>query len=144
MNILLTARTKRWRCPVAAALITAIALTAVPLKPVHAALVGTDQIVAEIDGTPRARVNAFLSRADVRAALEARGIAPQEAEQRVAALSDAEVANIAGRIDSLPAGQGAGPIIGAIVLVFLVLLLTDLLGLTSVYGFTKKGSLSPN
>jgi hypothetical protein len=37
-----------------------------------------------------------------------------------------------------------GPIVGAFVLVFVVLLITDLLGLTDVFGFTRKGSLSPN
>jgi hypothetical protein len=44
------------------------------------------------------------------------------------------VAQLAGRIDSLPAG---GDVIGAVVFVFLVLLITDLLGLTKVFPFTK-------
>jgi hypothetical protein len=62
----------------------------------------------------------------------------------VASLSDEEVERVTGHLDSLPAGQGAfGAIVGAAVLVFLVLLITDLLGLTHVFGFTKKGSLNP-
>ena len=57
----------------------------------------------------------------------------------VAPLSDEEAAQLARQIDNLPAGAdaGIGPIVGAIVLVFLVLLITDLLGLTKVFPFTR-------
>jgi hypothetical protein len=134
----------KWRRPIAAALVVSMAAVSMPLAPARAALVGTDQVIAQAEGSPRARVSAFLARADVRAALEAHNVSPREAEARVAALSDAEVGAIAGKIDSLPAGQDAGAIVGAVVLIFLILLLTDLLGLTDVFGFTRKGSLSPN
>lgn len=134
----------QWRRPVAAALVAVMAAVSMPVAPASAAMIGTDQVIAHVEGSPHARVAAFLAREDVRDQLQAHGIAPREAEMRVAALSDAEAAEIAGRIDALPAGQGAGPIIGAVLLVFFVLLLTDLLGLTSVFGFTKKGALNPN
>ena len=88
---------------------------------------------------------AFLGREDVRAQLKALGVSPDEAEARVAALSDAEIKRIAGHIDSLPAGQGAvGAIVGAAVLIFVLLVITDLVGLTHVFGFTRKGALNPN
>ncbi|MEQ9198641.1 MAG: PA2779 family protein, partial [Rhodospirillales bacterium] len=75
---------------------------------------------------------------------EALGVNPDEANLRVAALSDAEVARLAGEIKSAPAGQSAvGAVIGAAVLIFVVLLITDLLGFTSVFGFTNKGSANP-
>ncbi len=62
----------------------------------------------------------------------------------VAALSDAEVAKLASDIKTSPAGQGAiGAIVGAALLIFIVLLITDLLGFTSVFGFTNKGSANP-
>jgi hypothetical protein len=135
----------KWQKPVAAALIVVMAAVSVPMTPASAAMVGTDQVIEQIEGTPRARVAAFLAREDVRAQLEVRNISPHEAEMRVASLSDAEVGAIADQIDTLPAGQGSvGPIIGAILLVFFVLVLTDLLGLTHVFGFTKKGALNPN
>jgi hypothetical protein len=48
------------------------------------------------------------------------------------------VAEITTRIDELPAGQSAiGIIVGAVVLIFIVLLITDLLCLTSVFNFTR-------
>jgi hypothetical protein len=81
----------------------------------------------------------MLDRADVRAKLEELGVESADVKARVAALTDAEAAQLARSIDNLPAGAdgGVGAIVGALVLVFLVLLITDLLGLTKVFPFTK-------
>ena len=95
----------------------------------HAALVATD---AALD---HQRLGRFLERADVQRELRARGVDPVEARERAAALTDAEAAQIVSNIDELPAG-GVG-IIGAILIVFLVLLITDILGYTKVFPFTK-------
>ena len=97
--------------------------------PAHAALVTTD---AALD---HQRIAALLERADVQQRLRAYGVDPAEAQARVAALTDAEAAQLVSNIDELPAG-GIG-IVGAIVLVFLVLLVTDILGYTKVFPFTK-------
>jgi len=53
----------------------------------------------------------------------------------VAALSDDEVGKLAANIDALPAG--GADIIGAILLVFIVLLITDILGFTKIFPFTR-------
>lgn len=102
---------------------------AVPL-PAYAGMVGTEDLLQ------RERIHAFFDRADVQAQLLARGVSPQDAQARVAALTDAEAAELAARIDELPAG-GIG-IIGAILVVFLVLLLTDILGYTKIFPFTRS------
>ena len=123
------------------ALVVAMAMLAIslPLGKAQAALVSTEQLLAAGAGaTERARVLAFLARADVREQIVALGVDPNEAAARVQALSDAQVQEIAGQLDQLPAGQSAvGIIVGAILLVFLILLLTDLLGLTNVYPFVN-------
>ena len=123
------------------ALVVAVAMLVVsmPLPRVQAALVSTEQMLAAGDGAAeRARVLAFLGRADVREQIVALGVDPNEAAARVQALSDAQVREIAGQLDQLPAGQSAiGIIVGAILLVFLILLLTDLLGLTNVFPFVN-------
>lgn len=135
-----------YRKPIAAVLVAAMTAASVPIVPVHAAMVGTDQVIEQTqNAAARDRVASFMKREDVRDQLRLLGIAPQEAEARVAALSDEEIDKIAGRIDELPSGEGAlGVIVGAAVLIFIVLLITDLIGLTSVFGFTKKGSLNPS
>ena len=103
---------------------------AMPL-PAQAAMVATDQAL----GTPeRAHLSQFLARADVQARLGQYGVNASDVQARIAAMSDEEVAQLAGKIDALPAG---GDILGAIVLVFLVLLLTDILGFTKIFPFTK-------
>jgi hypothetical protein len=72
----------------------------------------------------------------VRQQMVALGVDPAEAMGRVASLSDAEVQQIAGHLDRLPAGGDAVvAVIGAAVLIFLVLLVTDLLGLTHIFPF---------
>jgi uncharacterized protein DUF6627 len=110
-----------------------------PIDAARAALVTTEQALepaAALDA--RARVDAFLARDDVRRQMAALGVDPLEAASRVASLSDAEVRKIAGQLDRLPAGQSAvAAVIGAVVLIFLVLLVTDLLGLTSVFPFVR-------
>ncbi|MEQ8321362.1 MAG: PA2779 family protein [Rhodospirillales bacterium] len=131
---------------IAAAMIMAFGVTILPIVPVSAALIDNDRVaeIQTVEGE-RAFVNEFMNRVDVRKQFEAFGVNSDEAELRVAALSDAEVAQLAEQIKTSPAGQGAiGGIIGAVVLIFIVLLITDLLGFTSVFGFTNKGSANPS
>jgi hypothetical protein len=86
----------------------------------------------------RARVRSFLTREDVASQMQRLGVAPAEAAARVDAMSDDEVRSLSQRLDTLPAGGDAfGTIITAAVLVFLVLLVTDILGYTKVFSFTK-------
>jgi len=118
----------------ALSLIVSIAGSALPL-PAQAGVVGTEALAAASAApADRERLAALLARADLRAQLEAKGVRPADVQARIDALSDEEVAQLAGRIDSLPAG---GDVVGALLFVFLVLLVTDLLGLTKVFPFTK-------
>jgi hypothetical protein len=108
-----------------------IAVTTLTAAPVHAAM-----LAADAAGSPaRGRIAAALEREDVRAQLAARGIGLEQARARVAALTDAEAAELAARIDEAPAG--GVDILGVALVVFLVLLLTDILGYTKVFPFTR-------
>jgi hypothetical protein len=67
------------------------------------------------------------------------GVIPEEAQKRVSCLSDEEVLKVARKIEKLPAGgDGMGAIVGAAVFIFVVLLITDLLGLTHVFSFVNR------
>ncbi len=101
------------------------------LLPAEATAAGTT-LPAE---AARARVGEFLARDDVRQALMGQGVDAEAAQARVAALSDTEVAELAGRIDSAPAG---GEVLGLLFTVFVILLVTDILGLTKVFPFTRS------
>lgn len=104
----------------------------------QAGMVSTPAYVEQTAGgdTQRQQVDSFLQRGDVQERLTAMGIDPEDAKARVANLSDQEVDRIAQHLDQLPAGGSS--VIGAILLIFLVLLLTDILGFTDVFPFVKK------
>lgn len=109
---------------IAAFLIVSTLSTSLPL---HAGMIATP--------ADRERIAAALERADVREQLAVFGVDLAEAQARVAALSDAEAAELAARIEALPAG--GADVLGVILVVFLVLLLTDILGYTKVFPFTR-------
>jgi hypothetical protein len=119
----------------ASLLIVSMTLAGFPLT-AQAALVSTDEVIAaEVLTSQRERVSTFLARDDVSQALQAQGVSPQSAKDRVQAMSDAEVAQLAGRIDQAPAG---GEVLGLLFAVFIILLVTDILGLTKVFPFTRS------
>lgn len=108
------------------------------LQTVQAAMISTAQVAESVVSAQgeqdRAKIVSMLSRDDVQSELVARGIDPTEAKSRVAALTDDEAAKLATQLDKAPAGG----IIGAILLVFFVLLITDILGFTKIFPFTRS------
>lgn len=55
-------------------------------------------------------------------------------EQRVAAMTNAEVAQLTTELDELPAGRG---LLGAAVLIFVVFVITDAIGATDIFTFVR-------
>ncbi|TAK72972.1 MAG: hypothetical protein EPO19_00110 [Betaproteobacteria bacterium] len=107
-----------------------------PIPAAHAELVPTYRLTAANQSeSARQKLERYLRREDMRAGLERNGVDPAAAKARVDALADEDVAAIAGKIDSLPAG---GEIIGALVFIFVLLLVTDILGFTKIYSFTRS------
>jgi hypothetical protein len=108
-----------------------------PIPSVFAAMVGTEDVLGNQDvQLAREKIRVFLERKEVQDILTSQGIDPLEAKARVQSLSDAEVKQVAAKIDQLPAGGG---ILGALILIavvfFLVLLILDLLGYIDVFSF---------
>ena len=118
------------------AVILSMLAMGLPLQSAFAGMVETDQAVSrELAGQDRAMINAFIDREDVLAQLQKQGVTAGEAKARVNALTDDEAHKIAGKLDQLPAG---GEVLGVLLTVFIVLLITDILGLTKVFPFTKQ------
>jgi len=99
--------------------------------PVHAGMLPTDASNPE-----RSHVLNILDREDVLVQLKAHGVSPADVKARVAAMTDDEVAQLAGQLDSLPAGSS--DVLGFILVVFIILLITDILGFTHIFPFTKS------
>jgi hypothetical protein len=124
---------------VAVAMVMLMAMTSMPIGIAKAEMVTTDKVIQQYNSTEdRTRAMDFMLREDVQQQLTTLGVDPEEAARRVASLSDEEIQQIAGRLEELPAGEGVGAIVGVILIIFLVLLVTDLLGLTDIYPFVKK------
>jgi hypothetical protein len=83
----------------------------------------------------RERLLSTLDRQEVITALVRLGVDLQQARDRVVALTDAEAQRLAAQVDRLPAGSSE--IITTVMFVFVLLLITDILGLTKVFPFTR-------
>lgn len=123
---------------IASMLIVSSSLMAVPLH-ASAQVVPTEALVqpqaAGDIADSRARVNAFFARDDVRRAMVKEGVDGSAAQARVDAMSDDEIRALDGRIAQAPAG---GEVLGIIFTVFVILLVTDILGFTKVFPFTRS------
>jgi len=121
-------------------LVISMCALGLPMPNAQAELVTTDQVdTSHYSGiSARERMNTLFDRADVRAALENHGVSVEEARSRVSALSDDEVEILAARFDSLPAaGNGFEALLWVGFLSFVILLVTDILGFTKVFSFTR-------
>jgi hypothetical protein len=128
------------RKSVAVVVIISLTTLSIIVAPVQAAMVNTAEVLKQNQyNIARERLHVFIDRSEVRKHLEAWGVNPEEAKARVNSLTDHEIEKIAASIDRLPAGgDGLGAIVGAALIVFLVLLVTDILGYTDVFPFVKK------
>jgi hypothetical protein len=111
----------------------------VPYQPVLAAMISTeDMINSQRTLEVREYINSVLTREEIQNALINQGIDPLEAQTRINSLTDMEAIQLANRIDQVPAGGSAfGTIVGAAVIVFIVLVITDILGYTDIFTFIK-------
>ncbi|KQV59957.1 hypothetical protein ASC95_00295 [Pelomonas sp. Root1217] len=104
------------------------------------ALISTEQAAAATQAVAyseaHARLRAVLDRADLAAMLQARGVSADEMRARVDALTDAEAQQMLTQIDQAPAGSS--DVVGVLFTIFIVLLVTDILGLTKVFPFTRS------
>lgn len=92
--------------------------------PAHAGMISSDKAIAQ-PPSDRERVERLLARPEVQKELEKHGLAPADAAARVQAMSDAEVAQLAGRLDSLPAGAAITN--DELLLIIIIILLVALL-----------------
>lgn len=125
--------------PASIFLVILMLMLSVPYQSALAALIGTEDLMGSQEATEaRAYITSVLAREDIQKALIARGIDPIEAQARVGTLTDQEAIQFANTMEQLPAGGLIGYLVGLAVLVFLVLLVTDILGFTDVFPFVKK------
>ncbi len=117
-------------------LATTMLIGTLPVAHAGIGMVGTDAVIAqegfELD---RDQLLSMLDSDAVAEALTRRGVSLDEARARISAMSPQEIQVLNERMDSMPAGGNA---LGILFSIFIILLVTDLLGLTNVFPFTRN------
>lgn len=104
--------------------------------PAQAALVGTDTVLNEARAdADRTELIQMLQGDEVRDRLEAMGVDPANAEERVQRMTDAELAQLQQHMDEAPAG---GDALGVALTVFIVFVITDVIGATDIFPFIRS------
>ncbi|MFA6136629.1 MAG: PA2779 family protein [Sulfurimonas sp.] len=104
-----------------------------------AQIASTEAILGQSAVSSKEKLVQIISREDVAKRFQELGVDSKIVEARVASMTDEEASKVAHQIDTLPAGADAGmSIVGAVIFIFLVLLITDILGVTKVFNFTKS------
>jgi hypothetical protein len=99
--------------------------------PATAGIVGTERMVAEQTRSHMLdRIDGILAGEAVSSQLLARGVAPEMVRERIAALSDVELQQLASSMESAPAG---GDVLVVIGVVFVVLLILEMVGVTNIF-----------
>lgn len=117
--------------------LSAVLFAVTPLG-LHAEMVDTatmlsvDQSHATIaDWRTNASAMDASARESVRLQLEAYGVSPDLAAERVAAMTDSQLQELSLRMQDLPAGSGA---LGIVATVLVIVLLLEILGITNISG----------
>ena len=125
--------------PVSVFMTILILLLTVPYQSVFASMIGTETVIDMARGQEaRDCLNRIMTREDVQTVFTSYGINPLEAKARLDTLSDTEIIRLYNQIEQLPAGgSDLGTAFIAVGVVFIILFITDLLGYTDVFSFTR-------
>ena len=116
-------------------LFMSLSLVVLPMGPAQAAMIGNAQIVNEVQAElNRGEILRMLDREAAQQQLKALGVSPEMVKERVAQMTDAEVAQLNQHLADLPAG---GDIWGVLLLLLIVFIITDVIGATDIFPFIK-------
>lgn len=101
----------------------------------HAAIIANNQVIHQIEqSNDRATLLQTINRNDVQEQLIDMGVNTADIESRINQMTQEEIAQLNQQLNTLPAGGG---VVGIIVLVFVVLVITDVLGATDIFPFIR-------
>ena len=122
--------------PLCRIIAASLLFSSVYVPAVQADIVGTGAMIQSAEAEQnRTHLQSLLARTDVKEELQAMGVSMDQVQARVDSMTDTEVLAVVDRIDELPAGASLG---GALVVIFIVLIITDALGITDVFTFVKS------
>jgi hypothetical protein len=116
------------------ALLLSALLMLMPVMGTQAAMLGTDTLITATQSQQSiTELQQLLEREDAQQQLLALGVSPDQVKERVASLSDSELARINQGINTLNAGGDS--VLGVLLVVFIVFVITDVIGATNIFPF---------
>ncbi len=114
-------------------MVLSLSLIILPLMSAQAAMVGNAELFGSTEiSTDRTVLIEALERDSARQQLAALGISQEQAMERINRMTNQEIAQLNQQLADLPAG---GDVLGIIVLIFIVFIITDVIGATDIFPF---------
>jgi hypothetical protein len=108
-------------------------LICAPISQAQAAMIANAQLIDQVQQlNDKAALLQTINRVDVQEQLLDMGVNTAELESRVSQMTQQEIAQLNQQINDLPAG---GDILGIIVLIFIIFVITDVIGATDIFPF---------
>ena len=112
-----------------------VAMMTLSMTNVQAALVSNQHVVNQNQiNNARSAILQTVNRSDVKQRLLDMGVKPADIESRVNMMTAEEIAQLNQQIDELPAG---GDVLGVILIIFIVFVITDVIGATDIFPFIR-------
>jgi hypothetical protein len=109
-------------------------LVLMPVMSAQAGMLDTDTLITTGQSQQSiAGLQQLLEHEDAQRQLLALGVSPEQVRERVANLSDSELARINQGIDTLNAGGDS--VLGVLLIIFIVFVITDVIGATNIFPF---------
>jgi hypothetical protein len=114
-------------------LFLSLLMLAVSFGQAQAAIIANNQVIEQIElASDKAALLQTISRMDVQEQLLNMGVNSADIESRINQMTQEEIAQLNQQFDELPAG---GDILGIIVLIFIIFVITDVIGATDIFPF---------
>lgn len=116
-------------------IVLSVSLINLSIGSAQAAMIANDQVINQVQQlNSKAELMHFISRADIQQQLLDMGVSTEDIEARINMMTDQEVAQLNQQLEDLPAG---GDVLGVILIVFIIFVITDLMGATNIFPFIK-------
>ena len=116
-------------------IILSITLMSMSFTSAQAAMITNDQVINHLQhNSARTELLQTINRADVKEQLLNMGVKAADIESRIKLMTHEEIAQLNQQIDELPAG---GDVLGVILIIFIVFVITDVIGATDIFPFIK-------
>ena len=115
------------------AILLSILLALMPLLPAQAVMIGNEQIVSQSQSQQtRDGLQKLFEQETARQQMQAWGVNPNQIKSRIDSMTDSELTRINQQVNDLQAG---GDVLGILLVIFLVFVITDIIGATDVFPF---------